>query len=83
MSYLENALRRITATIDSRVTGVTPFRATVTSVSGNLTYIQRLAASTADAEPYAKVTADTLIAGDEVMCMPVNGKPVIIGKVRR
>lgn len=83
MSHLENALRRITATIDSRISAASPFRATVTGVDGNLTYIQRLAATTADAEPYAKVTADTFIPGDEVMCVPVNGKPVIIGKVRR
>jgi hypothetical protein len=60
-----------------------PSRAVVTSVSGNLTYIKRLGASTADAEPYAKVTADTFVAGDEVMVLPVLGTPVIMGKVRR
>lgn len=83
MTPLASALRRITSLIDRRVAEVTPFRAHVQSTSGNLTYIKRIAASTADAEPYAKVTADTFTNGDEVMCIHVNGKPVIIGKVRR
>ena len=83
MSYLDNAISRITQTIDKRVAAVTPFRAIVTGTSGNLTTIKRLNATTADAELYAKATADTFIAGDEVLCLPVNGKPVILGKVRR
>lgn len=83
MSIVNAAIKQIYRTIDRRVSGVTSFRAVVVGTSGNLTTIQRLGASTADAEPYAKVTADTFTAGDEVMCTPVNGKPVIIGKVRR
>lgn len=83
MSYLDTAIKRITATIDRRMADAAPFRATVTGVSGNLTYIKRLSATTADAEPYGKATGDTFIAGDEVLCLPVSGKPVILGKVRR
>lgn len=83
MSYLDNAIQRITRTIETRINGVSPFRATVTGTSGNLTYIRRLSATVADAEPYAKATGDTFIAGDEVLCIPLNGKPVILGKVRR
>lgn len=83
MSHLDSAIRRITDTIDKRVRDVSPFRATVTGTSGNLTTIKRLTSSTADLEPYAKTTADTFTPGDEVLCLPLNGKPVIIGKIRR
>ncbi len=83
MSYLDTAIQRITKTIDRRVAGISPFRAIVTGTSGNLTYIRRLTSATADAEPYAKATGDTFTAGDEVVCLPLNGKPVIVGKVRR
>lgn len=83
MSHLDSAIQRITRTIDKRVNGVSPFRAIVVGTSGNLTTIKRLTSATADAEQYAKTTADTFTAGDEVICLPMNGKPVIIGKVRR
>lgn len=83
MSYLDSAIQRITSTIDARIANVSPFRAIVTGTSGNLTTIQRLSATVADAEPYAKATADTFTIGDEVLCLPLNGKPVIIGKIRR
>lgn len=83
MSYLDSAIQRITRTIESRIAGVSPFRAIVTGTSGNLTTIRRLSATVADTEQYAKATADTFIAGDEVLCVPLNGKPVIVGKIRR
>ena len=83
MSYLDNAISRISQTIDKRVSEVKPFRAIVTGVSGNLTYIQRLTTTTPDAEPYGKVTTDQLTIGDDVLCLIHNGKPVILGIVNR
>ena len=83
MSNLDNAYTRLTQMVSKRIESNAPFRATVVGTAGNLTEIQRLTATTADAEKYAKVTADTFTAGDEVICLPLNGKPVIIGKVRR
>lgn len=83
MSNAANAVKAIRNTNKKKEADNAPFRAIVSGTSGNLTYIQRLAASVPDAEPYGKTTADTFIAGDEVLCLPVNGKPVILGKVRR
>ena len=83
MAYLDTALKRLQQTIDRRLAERDPFRAIVAGTDGDLVTITRLGASTSDAEPCAKVTADTLAAGDEVLCLPVLGKPVVIGKVRR
>ena len=83
MSMLANAIRNLQRSVDRRVADVVPFRAIVSSVSGDQTFIQRLGTTVADAEPYAKSTADTFAPGDEVLCLPLNGKPVIIGKIRR
>lgn len=83
MSYLDNALAKISKTIDRRANDAAPFRAIVTGTAGNLTTIQRLTAASPDAERYAKSSSDTFVAGDEVLCLPVNGKPVILGKFRR
>lgn len=81
MSHLDNAISRITKTIDKRVRDVSLFRATVTGVDGELTYIKRLTAATPDAEPYGKAANTAFAVGDEVVCLPMNGKPVLLGKL--
>lgn len=83
MSFLDTAIGRLYRYIDGRLQDVAPYRAIVDGVDGDLVYLSRLGADTPDAEPYAKVTSDILAEGDEVMVVPVLGKPVVIGKVRR
>lgn len=83
MSYLDEALDRLDQMVAERLMEIAPFRAIVADTDGNLTTIKRPGADTADAAPVAKATADSLTTDDEVLCLIVAGKPVIIGKVRR
>lgn len=83
MSYLDTAIKRLQQSISAQIERHAPFRSTVASTDGDLVYITRPGASTADAEPAAKVTSDLLSVGDEVMVLPVLGKPVVMGEVRR
>lgn len=83
MSILDTAIIQLRRYIDHRLALQEPYRSTVAGTDGDLVRITRLGASTADAEPSAKVTLEPLTIGDEVMVQPVLGKPVVVGKVRR
>ena len=80
MSHITNALDRLFGYVSDRMDKAAPFRAVVSGTSGNRVLIHRPEAVTADAEPYAKATFDTFTNGDEVLCLPVNGKPVVLGR---
>lgn len=81
MSVLTNAVDRIFDMVRQRIAASEPFRATVTGTSGAGVQIQRVGPYTPDAEYYANATGRTVFVGDEVICHPVNGKPVIVGAV--
>lgn len=84
MSYLDAAMKRLEQMISDRLDAERPFRAVVASVdaSGMVT-ITRLTATTAETQLRAVITTETLVEGDEVLCLPVSGEPVVIGKVHR
>ena len=83
MGLLDQAMSRLEETIANRVSAVEPFRAIVTGTSGDMVTIRRLEAATGETELRARVSGAALIAGDEVLCVPVNGKPVVVGKLLR
>lgn len=83
MSLLDSALDRIEKLIDRKIEAAAPFRATVASVSGGMATVKRLGTSTAETESRATINGAPLAVNDEVLCAPVNGKPVIVGVLRR
>lgn len=83
MSLLDTALERIERMMDRKIESASPFRATVASVSGGMATITRLGTSTAETESRAIVAGFDLAVSDEVLCVPVNGKPVVVGRVQR
>jgi hypothetical protein len=83
MSHLDNALARIEQMLARRLRDRDPFRAIVTGTSGGMVRIRRLEAETGETELRARIPGWKLTANDEVLCLPVNGKPVILGPVQR
>lgn len=83
MSYLDNALQRIGQMLDDRLRARDPFRAIVTGVSDGMVTIRRLEATTGETELRARLPGWNLAADDEVLCLPVSGKPVILGPIQR
>ena len=85
MSYLDAAIKRLEQLIARRLDAAAPFRAIVDSIDGDtgMVAIQRLDATTPETELRARVGLDPLAVGDEVLCLPVSGAPVIVGKVHR
>jgi len=74
--------------IDERIQHFTKFhygsfRAVVSSLTSGRVKIQRLEATSADGEEYARIAGLALLPGDEVVCIVLAGKPVIIGKLQR
>lgn len=78
-----DALLSIGASLARRFDELTPFRAIVSATSGGRVQIQRLGAATAETELYARVAGFDVVAGDEVLCLAIGGKPVVIGKLQR
>lgn len=85
MGYLDAAMKKLEQMIVRRFDVAAPFRATVDSIDGTtgMVAIKRLDATTAETELRARVGLDSLAVGDEVLCLPVSGAPVIVGKVHR
>lgn len=83
MSYLDTALQRLEQLIDRKLAKAQPFRAIVTGTSGNTVTVRRLDATTGETEPRAKLSGVTVVNGDEVLCLPINGKPIVVGKIVR
>lgn len=77
------AIQRLQQLIEDRITGVAAFRAIVTGVSGGLVTIRRLDATTADTKAYASVAGFDVAVDDEVLCIPLGGQPVIVGRILR
>lgn len=59
------------------------FRATWRGTSGGLAKIRRLTESADDGESYAHVAGFAPAVGDEVLCVSIAGKPVVVGKLLR
>jgi len=83
MSYLDSAMKRLESMVGNALARAAPFRAIVTSVDGNGVTIRRLEAATAETERRARVSGIAPKTGDEILCLPVNGKPVVLGTVNR
>lgn len=83
MSGIGDTLDRIEALIARRIRAVAPFRAVVTAVDGGLISIKRVGAATADERKYASLTRRTLNVNDEVLCVNLNGEPVVVDRIRR
>lgn len=83
-SALDALLARLDALIEKRIARVEPFRAVVKSVTGGgLVTIRRVESAADDDEEYARVAGFTLQVNDEVVCMLVAGKPVVVGRLQR
>lgn len=83
MSLIDTVMERLDQMVTKRVSDIAPFRATVASVSGGMVTIQRPGITTAETELRARVVGYDLAVNDEVLCVVVNGKPVVIGQVQR
>ncbi len=85
MSAIDTILQRLSRMLDDRFVARDPFRGIVASVpSTGMVTVRRLEAATAESEPRARIAGGVVLAvNDEVLCLPVNGKPVVIGKVQR
>lgn len=76
-------MERLDLLVSKRVSDIAPFRATVASVSGGMVTLHRLGVTTAETELRARVQGVMPAVGDEVLCVVVNHKPVVVGKVQR
>ena len=83
MGLLDQAMSRLEETIANRVSAVEPFRAIVTGTSGGMVTIRRLEAATGETELRARVAGVDVVADDEVLCVNVSGKPVVVGRLNR
>jgi hypothetical protein len=83
MSHLNTIMQRLTEMIEDRLRTRDPFRAIVTGIDGGMVTIRRLEAATGETELRARIPGWHLAADDEVLCLPVNGKPVILGPIQR
>lgn len=83
MSNLNTFMQRLSQMVDDRLRARDPFRAIVTGVSGGMVTIRRLEAASGETELRARLPGWKLSTDDEVLCLPVNGKPVILGPIQR
>lgn len=83
MTHLNTIMQRLTEMIEDRFRTRDPFRAIVTGIDGGMVTIRRLEAATGETELRARIPGWHLSADDEVLCLPVNGKPVILGPIQR
>lgn len=83
MSLIDTVMERMDQLLTRRIDEVRPFRATVASVSGGMVTIKRPGVTTAETELRARVVGYDLAVNDEVLCVVVNGKPVVVGQVQR
>ncbi len=83
MTSLDALNQRIEKLIDKRVERYAPFRAVVKAVGTGVVTIRRVGASANDSEEYARVAGFNLQVDDEVVCIALNGKPVVIGRLQR
>ncbi len=83
MTSLDALNARIEKMVDKRVERVSAFRAVVKAVGTGVVTIRRVSASADDVEEYARVAGFQLQVNDEVLCQPIAGKPVVIGRLQR
>lgn len=81
MSDAGNAAAAIEAAVARAIAKYAPFVAIVADTDGALVSIQRPESATPEDEWYARVAGGSLSQGDEVLCIHVAGKPVVIGEI--
>ena len=77
------AITQLSKMLAQEINAVACFRATVTAVDGGLITVQRPGAATADTQQYVSLTRFLLAVGDEVLCVRLNGQPVVVDAIRR
>lgn len=83
MGHLDTAIDRLLQISRDDADRRAPFRALVTGTSGGMVTIRRPEAATGEDELRARVPGWKLSPGDEVLCIPVSGKPFVLGPVQR
>lgn len=83
MSLIDTAMRRLEQRINAAIEQVRPFRAIATGHDAGMVTIRRLGSTSGEDELRAWVPGVPVVAGDEVACIPINGKPVVLGPLRR
>lgn len=69
--------------IDKKLTPTLPFIATVDSIVDGLVTIDRLGHTAGqETEAYARIVGSSLEVGDEIVCINIGGKPVIIDRLQ-
>ena len=83
MSLVDTVMDRLEQMVNRKTEEVAPFRAIVTGTSSGMVTIRRLEATTAETELRAVVYGYMPATNDEVICINVNGKPVVLGIGKR
>jgi hypothetical protein len=81
MGGVDQAIAEVKRFVQRAIGRVTPFRAVVTAVDGNLVEILRVGAVTEDERKYASCTRYLLRVGDVVLCANLDGEPVVIDRI--
>jgi len=77
------AVAMIETLVNQKIGSVTPFSATVDSLSGGKVAIKRLGAVNAESQLYARLAGFKLAVNDEVICLNYLGNAFVLGKVQR
>lgn len=83
MSGLTDSVALLNRLIDRRVSRVAPFRAVVTDVDGDLIEIRRIEATSPESRKVASCGHIVLQVDDEVLCVNINGEPVVVNRIGR
>jgi len=78
-----SAISMIETLVNLKVKDLTPFSATVDSLSGGKVGIRRLGSPTAEWQLYARLAGFGLSVGDEVICLNYLGAAFVLGRVQR
>lgn len=77
------AIEAVLRVIDARLARLAAFRAIFAGQTASGVTIRRLESSAPDGEPYARLAGFAIPANAEVACLPINGKPVVLGQLWR
>lgn len=83
MTALDAAARAVREVAERRWRSGMPFRARFAGVVNGLATIRRPEEAAADGEGYAWIDPGALVVDDEVLVVPVNDKPVVVGRLVR
>jgi hypothetical protein len=83
VSSIDAAVNAVLEATRATIRQASAFRAKWRGTSSGLAIIRRLTESADDGETYAYLAGFTPDIDDEVLCLPVAGKPVVLGKIVR